>query len=95
MYFTRDSTGSGKRDLKHPRRAQQGLFRKRGRLQLQADGEARARFVGESAVDGNAWNSSDIRIDGVDIAQLHRQRIGLAAERERGDWRGWTEHDIA
>ena len=77
----------------HARGAQQGALGELRPLQLQADGQT---VVGETARDTDAADASQVATDGVNVTQVHRQRVGrLFARLEGGGGSGGARQHIA
>ena len=76
----------------HACRAEEAVFFERWRLELQADREPRFRLAARQAQPGNAGQVSAY---GIDVDQIHRERIARHfTDFERGRRRDWSGDDI-
>ena len=79
--------------LEHAGGAEQPIFRERGAEELNADRQARLALAGRQ---GDARQTGEVGADGIDVGQVHRQRIvDQLADFERRRRRHGREEQVA
>ena len=81
--------------FEHACRAKESSFAKCRCLQLQSQRQRAAVGVGESSGQRDAADARDVRIDGVAVAEVHRQWVGDRSDGEGGSRGGRSQEHVA